>query len=71
MYIPVLRSVAIALIAGFAATYTNPHEWNRELWWEGVRFTLLRCVTFDQVHLVRWPQPLSFITDFWLQHRRF
>ena len=31
-----------ALIAGFAATYTNPHEWNRELWWEGVRFTLLR-----------------------------
>ena len=32
-----------AVIAGIvAATYTNPHGWNRDLWWDGVRFTLIR-----------------------------
>lgn len=42
-----------ALIAGFAATYTNPHEWNRELWWEGVRFTLLR--NWPLIYIERMP----------------
>jgi len=37
-----------ALIAGAAAvvtlalTYANPHIWNRELYWDGIPFTLLR-----------------------------
>lgn len=34
---------AAAVIVGLvAATYTNPHGWNRDLWWDGTRFTLLR-----------------------------
>jgi len=31
-----------ATVALLASTYTNPHVWNRDLWWDGVRFTLLR-----------------------------
>jgi len=45
-----------ALIAGFAVTYTNPHEWNRDLWWEGVRFTLLRnwpLIYIDRIPALR------------------
>ena len=53
-----------ALIAGFAATYTNPHEWNRELWWEGVRFTLLRnwpLVYLEKVPVLRGVAGLGVI----------
>jgi len=35
-----LAALAAAGILGM--TFANPHPWNRDLWWEGVRFTLLR-----------------------------
>lgn len=35
-------AAAVAVVAICALTYTNPHGWNRDLWWDGVRFTLLR-----------------------------
>ncbi len=36
-----LTTAAISVTI-IAVTYTNPHGWNRDLWWDGVRFTLLR-----------------------------
>lgn len=35
-------AIAAGLTAVFAATFANPHIWNRELFWEGCTFTLLR-----------------------------
>lgn len=35
-------ATAAVIVGIIAATYTNPHGWNRDLWWDGVRFTLLR-----------------------------
>ena len=45
-----------AVIALVAVNYTNPHGWNRDLWWDGVRFTLLRnwpLVYIDQLPPLR------------------
>ncbi len=35
-------TTAAVIVALYASTYVNPHGWNRDLWWDGVRFTLLR-----------------------------
>ena len=35
-------SLALALAAALALTFANPHPWNRDLFWDGCTFTLLR-----------------------------
>lgn len=37
-----LTALALVIAAGLAFTFANPHGWNRDLFWEGCRFTLLR-----------------------------
>lgn len=34
--------LALATAAGLALTFSNPHPWNRDLFWDGCTFTLLR-----------------------------
>jgi hypothetical protein len=43
-------AVIVGLVAG---TYTNPHGWNRDLWWDGTRFTLLR--NWPLVYIEKFP----------------
>ena len=57
---PVFATVRLlgvaAVIALVAVNYTNPHGWNRDLRWDGVRFTLLRnwpLVYIDQIPALR------------------
>lgn len=42
-----------ATVALLAANYTNPHVWNRDLWWDGVRFTLLR--NWPLIYIEKFP----------------
>jgi alpha-1,2-glucosyltransferase len=58
---PVRTSLAAALAAGttglLAATFANPHVWNRELFWPDCTFTLLRnwpLVGIDTHPWLRW-----------------
>ena len=37
-----LTAVALATAAALALTFRNPHPWNRDLFWDGCTFTLLR-----------------------------
>lgn len=37
-----LLTLALAAATGLALTFANPHVWNRELFWDGCSFTLLR-----------------------------
>ncbi len=37
-----LTVVALAAATGLALTFRNPHQWNRDLFWDGCTFTLLR-----------------------------
>ncbi|MBC7368984.1 MAG: hypothetical protein H7343_19600, partial [Undibacterium sp.] len=41
-YAAVWLTTAAVIVATIALACTNPHGWNRDLWWDGVRFTLLR-----------------------------
>jgi hypothetical protein len=43
----------VATVALLAFTYTNPHAWNRDLWWDGVRFTLLR--NWPLIYIEKFP----------------
>lgn len=45
--------VGLAVAAGLALTFANPHIWNRELFWTGERFTLLR--NWPLVYMERYP----------------
>lgn len=49
-------AITVAIIA---VTYTNPHGWNRDLWWTDVRFTLLR--NWPLILIDRLP-PLRVVT---------
>ena len=49
----VLATAGLACAAIFAVTYSNPHPWNRDLWWPGISFTLLR--NWPLVALERFP----------------
>ena len=37
-----LSAIALAAAVGLTLTFRNPHPWNRDLFWEGCTFTLLR-----------------------------
>ena len=37
-----LIALALASAAGLGLTFANPHPWNRDLFWDGCTFTLLR-----------------------------
>jgi hypothetical protein len=47
----VMLALGAAVVLG--ATYVNPHAWNRDLYWEGCSFTLLR--NWPLVGLERYP----------------
>lgn len=48
-----LLLAGLALVAGLAFTFRNPHVWNRDLWWPDATFTLLR--NWPLVYADRWP----------------
>ena len=57
-------TTAAVIIGLIAATYTNPHPWNRDLGWDGVRFTLLRnwpLIYIDRLPVLRIATGLTVV----------
>jgi hypothetical protein len=52
-------SLGLASAATFAVRYRNPHIWNRELFWEGCTFTLLRNWPLVWIDAHAWLKALS------------
>lgn len=58
-----LTAAALAAAAGLALAFTNPHEWNRELWWdEADPFTLLRNWPLVAIEHHPWLRAASGLT---------
>jgi hypothetical protein len=54
-----LPALGLAAAAGLARTFANPHVWNRDLFWDGVRFTLLRNWVLVYIDRHAWLRAVS------------